>query len=53
MTTKDKLIFALSEYQYFNRIKNDLDAYLYALGEWALSPEDLTKPRKEDYGVFP
>ena len=47
----DKLIEALKAYQEYNKIRNDLDAYLYAMGEWALGPGGLTKPQKEDYGI--
>lgn len=41
---------ALREYQRYNELHNDLEAYLYAMGEWALG-EDPEKPNKEDYGL--
>lgn len=34
-----KILGALRTYQQYNGLRNDLDAYLYAVGEWAL--EDL------------
>lgn len=46
----DKLEIALREYQKYNRIRNDLDAYLFYLGEWALGESD-EKPKPEDYDV--
>ena len=47
-----KLYEALKEYQRFNRLGNDLDAYLYAYGEWALG-ESEERPNYKDYGVNP
>ncbi|RZB34655.1 MAG: hypothetical protein SRB1_00423 [Desulfobacteraceae bacterium Eth-SRB1] len=41
---------ALEAYQQFNRIRNDLDAYLYALGAWALSGESKPDP-PVNYGI--
>jgi len=41
---------ALREYQRFNRIGNDLDAYLYKLAEYALGESEI-KPHPEDYGI--
>ena len=40
-------IEALEEYQRFNRIKNDFDAYLFAMGEWALMGKE--KPKHRDF----
>jgi len=45
-----KLRCALQEMMQFNRIRNDLEAYLYALGEWALG-DIKEKPNPEDYGL--
>ena len=52
MDTKqiDALIEALEEYQRSNRLKNDLDAYLHALAEYALGASE-EKPNPEDYGL--
>lgn len=41
---------ALEEIQKYNRIGNDLDAYLYELTEWALGKQK-DKPNPKDYGV--
>ena len=41
---------ALEEYQKYNTIRNDLDAYLFALGEYALG-ESITDPDPKDYGI--
>lgn len=46
----DALKEALSAYQKFNRIGNDLDAYLGALADWALGIES-EKPIVENFGV--
>ena len=46
----DKLIEALEEYKKYNSIRNDLDAYLFALGEYALGESD-EDPNPEDYGI--
>ena len=46
----DKIKEALLEYQKFNPIRNDLDAYLYHMGEWALG-ESAIKPTPVDYGI--
>jgi len=46
----DALINALKEYQRFNGLRNDTDAYLYALGEYALA-ESEEKPNPDDYGI--
>ena len=48
--TLDKLEYALEEYQKYNTIRNDLDAYLFALGEYALG-ESITNPDPKDYGI--
>ncbi len=45
----NKIKKALIEYQKFNSVRNDFDAYLYALGEWALCGGP--KPNLADYGV--
>ena len=48
-------IEALEEYQRFNRKKSDFDAYLFAMGEWALKNgpkpkhRDFFKQKKKDY----
>ena len=46
----NKLEIALKEYQKYNRIRTDLDAYLFHMGEWALG-EDDEKPKPEYYGI--
>ena len=48
---KQKLVDALHEYQKYNPLRNDLDAYLYSVGLWALCADNVTKPNKEDYGI--
>ena len=45
----NKIKEVLIEYQKFNSVRNDFDAYLYALGEWALCGGP--KPNPADYGV--
>ena len=45
----EKAIEALVEYQKFNSVRNDFDAYLYAMGQWALNGEP--KPDPDDYGI--
>lgn len=50
--TIDALTEALKEYQRFNRLRDDGQAYLWWLGEWALG-RTLHKPKREDYGVEP
>ena len=46
----DDLIESLKEYQRFNTKRNNTEAYLYALGEYALG--NLTeKPNAADYGI--
>ena len=44
------IVFALQEYQRLNPQSNDTDAYLYALGQWALGLAD-GKPDPKDYGI--
>jgi hypothetical protein len=41
---------ALREYQRFNHIRNDFDAYLWEMGRWALGEID-EKPSRKDYGL--
>ena len=48
--TLDKLQYALCEYQKYNTIRNDLDAYLFALGEYGLG-ERTIEPDPRDYGI--
>ena len=48
--TIDDLIESLKKYQRFNGLRNDTDAYLYALGEYALG-ESNEKPSPDDYGI--
>ena len=43
-------IEALKEYQKYNRIRNDSEAYCYELGEWALNRVSK-KPNPENYGI--
>ncbi|GAF68525.1 unnamed protein product [marine sediment metagenome] len=43
----ERAMVALEEYQAFNSVRNDFDAYLHAMGSWALSGEP--KPDKNDY----
>lgn len=45
-----KLEAALIEVMRFNHIRNDREAYLYSLSEWALGIVDK-KPSPEDYGL--
>lgn len=45
-----KLLIALKEYQKFNGQKNDRDAYLFQLGEWAMG-ETKERPKPEDFGI--
>ena len=43
---------ALNEYQKYNQIRNDLDAYLFEMGEWALGNDILKKrPDSKNYGI--
>jgi len=47
---RDALIRAVREYDRFNPIRNDLDAYLFHLGQYALGEETI-EPDPKDYGV--
>jgi hypothetical protein len=44
-----KVYIALNEYTKYNRLRNDLDAYLYEMYEWAIEGGKKTNPK--DYGV--
>ena len=46
----EKAIEALEEIKKFNRLHNDLDAYLYEIANWGLGIIK-DKPDKEDYGL--
>ena len=46
-----KVFKALDVYHYHNRLRNDLDVYLHAMGEWGFG-EETSKPKKEDYGMI-
>ena len=46
----ERLEFALNKYQQYNRLRNDLDAYLDSLARWAMGI-DKNKPNPSDYGV--
>jgi len=46
----DDLIESLKEYQRFNTKRNNTEAYLYALGEYALGNR-TEKPNAADYGI--
>lgn len=46
----NKLEIALKEYQKYNGIRNDLDAYLWELGRWAIDGF-ADRPDPEDYGL--
>ena len=41
---------ALSIYQKYNRLNNDLDDYLFEIGKWGLD-EVSQKPNPKDYGI--
>lgn len=45
-----KLKEVVATYNEFNNLNNDKDAYLYAMGQWALGV-DNDKPVKEDFGL--
>jgi len=47
---ESKILEALEEYQKYNSLANDLDAYLFYLGQWALGESD-EKPNAEDFGI--
>jgi len=46
----DKMRFALEQLKKYNQLRNDLDAYLFALIEWALGERDK-KPNPESFGL--
>ena len=46
----NRIEVALREYQCFNRVRNDLEAYLFYMGEWALYGLK-SKPNPQDFGV--
>lgn len=46
----EKLREALEAYQEFNRVRNDLDAFLFEFGKWALG-EITEKPDPKDFGI--
>ena len=56
---KERLALALKEYDTFNHIRNDLEAYLAHLALWAFDnyPEllrrhgSLERPTRKDYGL--
>ena len=41
---------ALKEIKAFNRLRNDLDAYLYDLAEWGIG-ESISKPDRASFGI--
>ena len=43
---------AVKLYQYYNHINNDLQAYQYEMGEWALGLSDK-EPVPQYYGMEP
>ena len=45
----EKVFIAIEEIIKYNHLRNDLDAYCYAMYEWAIKGEP--KPRPEDYGL--
>lgn len=46
----ERLRAALVEIKGFNRLRNDLDAYLFEVAKYALGETD-EKPSKKDYGL--
>ena len=53
MTDDEKinpLTEALKAHRRVNRLKNDTDAYLWAMIDWAFGEGD-DRPAKEDYGI--
>ncbi len=48
--TESRLREALEEIIENIRLRNDLEAYFYAIAEWGLGWSN-TKPKKEDYGI--
>jgi hypothetical protein len=49
MTEKEKLIWALKTIKRYNGLRNDMDAYLYEVAEYALG--FIEKPNPEDFGL--
>ena len=47
----DKIITALNIAKAYNRLRNDEDAYCYAIIDWALENKE-NKPNPEDYGLM-
>jgi hypothetical protein len=45
---KNRMVLTLKELQQFNRLRNDIDAYLYELVEWGLGNKDK-HPDINDY----
>jgi hypothetical protein len=45
----EKAIEALKECRRFNKLQNDLEAYLFYMAEWALN--NKMKPDPKNYGV--
>jgi len=45
-------VYALETIQHYNRVHNDLEAYLYDLAEWGMGKTD-TKPDPGSYGLVP
>ena len=50
MSNYTKMVFALTVLRNYNRLKNDLDAYLYEITEYGLGNRKEF-PNKEDYGI--
>ena len=46
----EKIKWAIKEHRRFNRLRNDLDAYLFEVTEYALGKRD-EKPNPKDYGI--
>lgn len=46
---KENMKEALEILKRYNRLRNDLDAYLYDIIEWAL--EDKPKPNPKNFGI--
>jgi hypothetical protein len=44
-------VYALETIQHYNRVHNDLEAYLYDLAEWGMGKTD-TKPDPGSYGLL-
>jgi hypothetical protein len=52
MSEKERLIWALEILKKYNPLRNDFDAYLYSVCEYALGKEE-EKPELEYYGLPP